>query len=98
MRVIALSALREFWEAGNALAEGPLRAWYAEVARANWSEMAEVKARYPSASVIDAERIVFNIHGNSYRLVVKVWFPGKLVYVKFIGTHAAYDRLNVKEL
>jgi mRNA interferase HigB len=60
--------------------------------------MAEIKRRYPSASVIDAERVVFNIGGNKYRLVVKVWFPGAAVWIKFVGTHAAYDRINVKEL
>jgi mRNA interferase HigB len=98
VRILSQSTLRAFWEAGNALAEGPLKAWYAEVSLAQWTGMADVKARYPSASVVDAERVIFNIHGNAYRLVVKVWFPGKIVYVKFVGTHADYDRLEVKDL
>lgn len=98
MRIIALSSLRAFWEAGNSLAEGPLKAWHAEVSQATWGGMADIKARYPSSSVIDSERVVFNIHGNAYRLIVKIWFPGKIVYVKFVGTHADYDKINVKEL
>jgi mRNA interferase HigB len=60
--------------------------------------MAEIRARYPNASIIDSERVVFNIHGNTYRLVVKIWFAGKMVYVKFIGTHADCDKINIKEL
>lgn len=98
MRIIAFSSLRRFWERGHAKAEGPLRAWYTEVSGAQWKSMVDIKARYPHASVIDAERVVFNIHGNAYRLVVKVWFAGQSVWVKFIGTHAEYDKINVGEL
>ncbi|MSP91873.1 MAG: type II toxin-antitoxin system HigB family toxin [Myxococcales bacterium] len=98
MRVIARKTLVAFWEAGHADAGPPLRAWFAEVSRAEWSSMADVKARYPHASVIDAERLVFNIGGNKYRLVVKVWFAGRAVWVKWLGTHADYDRLDVKSL
>jgi len=60
--------------------------------------MSDIKARYPHASVVDAERVVFNIGGNKYRLVVKVYFPARAVYVKFVGTHAEYDRLDVGTL
>ena len=60
--------------------------------------MADIKRRYPTASVIDAERVVFNIGGNKYRLVVKVWFPGQTVWIKFVGTHRQYDRIDVTEL
>ena len=95
---MAFSALRAFWESGHALAEGPLRAWYAEVLAARWGRMADIKVRYPHASIIDSERVVFNIHGNRYRLVVKIWFPAAMVWVKFVGTHAEYDKIDVKEL
>ncbi len=98
MRVIAFSALRDFWERGHAKAEGPLKAWYSEVCRAQWSSPARIKALYPHASIVDSERVVFNIHGNHYRLVVKVWYPGQIVYVKFVGTHAEYDKIDVKDL
>ena len=98
MRVIARKTLVTFWESGHRDAEGPLRAWFAEASRAGWGTMADIKQRYPHASVIDAERVVFNIGGNKFRLVVKVWFAGRAVSVKWLGTHADYDRLDVKSL
>jgi mRNA interferase HigB len=60
--------------------------------------MAEVKTRYPIASVIDAERVVFNVGGNKYRLVAKVWFAGQAVWIKFVGTHPEYDRIDVRSV
>ena len=60
--------------------------------------MADVKARYPHASVVDAERVVFNIGGNKYRLVVKLYFPGQAIYIKFVGTPAEYDRIDVSTI
>jgi mRNA interferase HigB len=98
LRVIARKTLVAFWEAGHADAEPPLRAWFAEVSRADWTSMAALKARYPTASVIDNERVVFNVGGNKYRLVVKVWFAGQAVWVKWLGTHAEYDRIDVKSV
>ena len=98
MRIIARRTSREVWEAGHADAEQPLRAWFAEVSQAAWASMADVRDRYPHASVIDRERIVLNIGGNKYRLVVKVWFPGQAVWGKFIGTHREYDDLDVGSL
>ena len=98
MRVISRKTLKDFWEAGHADAEQPLKAWFAEVSRATWASPADIKARYPHASVIDRERVVFNIGGNKYRLVVKVWFPSRSVWIKFVGTHAQYDELDVGSL
>jgi mRNA interferase HigB len=98
MRIFALRTLREFWEAGHASSRGSLEAWHADVNRATWHSMADLKRRYPNASVVDAERVVFNIGGNRYRLVVKVWFPGQQVWVKFVGTHAEYDKLDIGRL
>ena len=60
--------------------------------------MAEIKRRYPSASIIDTERVVFNIGGNKFRLVVKVWFPGQTVWIKFLGSHRQYDKVDVTRL
>ena len=98
MRIIARKTLQDFWQAGHADAEQPLRAWFAEVSRAEWQTMADIKSRYPHASIIDAERVVFNIGGNKYRLVAKIWFTGQAVYVKFVGTHRAYDDVDVTKL
>ena len=98
MRIIARKTLRDFWEAGHADAEQPLKAWFAEATQADWAMMADVKARYAHASVIDGERVVFNIGENKYRLVAKIWFPGRTVWVKFMGTHAEYDALDVCSL
>ena len=98
VRIIAFSTLRRFWERGHAKAESSLKAWYAEVSLATWQSPNDIKKVYPHASIIDAERVVFNIGGNDYRLVVKVWFKGQMVYVKFIGTHAQYNKIDVKEL
>ena len=98
MRIIARKTLQDFWEAGHADAEKPLLAWFAEVSRAVWRTTVDIKARYPHASIIDAERVVFNIGGNKYRLVAKVWFAGQAVYVKFVGTHREYDAIDVSKL
>lgn len=98
MRVISRRVLRDFWQAGHGEAEQPLRAWFAEVSHANWKSMADIKRRYPHASVIDAERVVFNIGGNKFRLVVEVWFPGQAVWIKFLGSHRRYDRIDVSRL
>lgn len=97
MRIIAQRTLREFWQR-HADAESALRAWYLEATQATWSSMAEVKRRYPHASVIDRERVVFNIAGNRYRLAVKLWFPGQMIWIKFIGTHRQYDDIDVTKL
>ena len=98
MRVISRRTLVDFWKAGYADAEQPLRAWFAEVNASNWKSMVEIKRRYPSASVVDGERVIFNIGGNKYRLVVKLWFAGQAVWIKFIGTHKQYDRIDVTKL
>lgn len=98
MRIISRRTLREFWEAGHGDAEEPLREWAQEVGRASWSSMVDIKRRYAHASIIDSERVVFNIGGNKYRLVVKAAFAHRAMYVKFIGTHAEYDRVDVSQL
>ncbi len=98
MRIIARRTLRDFCEAGYADAEQPLKAWFAEVDRAKWTSMADVKERFPHASVVDRERVVFSIGGNKYRLVAKLWFPGQAVWVKVVGPHREYDGLDVTSL
>ncbi len=98
MRIVARRTLQEFWKDGHARAEQPLRAWFAEVRAADWGSMADIKARYAHASIVDGERVVFNIGGNKYRLVAKVWFPGRTVWIKFVGTHEEYDEIDVGSL
>jgi mRNA interferase HigB len=97
MRNLSRGALREFWRK-HPDAAGPLRAWFAEVSKSEWKTMIDIKRQYVTASVVDNERVVFNVGGNKYRLVVKLWFPGQVVWIKFIGTHASYDRIDVKKL
>ena len=94
MRVIALRALREFWSK-HPDAEVPLRAWYALASRARWRSPAEVKAAYRNASFIANNRVVFNIKGNDFRLVVAVHYNRGLMFIRFVGTHQEYGRINV---
>jgi len=97
MRVIAKKTLRQFW-LRHPDAEGPLLAWYREVEKEEWRSPAKVKERYRSASFV-GDRVVFNIKGNTYRLVVRINYPLRIVYVRFVGTHEEYDGIDdVKEV
>lgn len=73
-------------------------AWFAEVRRARWRGAADVKRHYATASIVTAERVVFNIRGNSYRLVAAVDFAKSIVWIKWIGTHRDYDRIDVTKV
>jgi mRNA interferase HigB len=95
MRVVAVKALREFW-LKNADAEQPLRAWYEEACKANWTQPADIKAQYRNASILKNRRAVFNVKGNDYRLVVALAYNTGVVFVKFIGTHKAYDAIDAE--
>jgi mRNA interferase HigB len=97
VRIIAKSTLRAFW-AAHPDAEEPLLAWYREVEKEDWSEPAQVKEKYRNASIVKGNRVVFNIKGNDYRLVVKINYPYRMLYLRFVGTHADYDRVNVEEV
>ena len=97
MRIIAKRTLREFWERHRD-AEEPLLAWYREVEHEDWDTPAKVKEKYRSASIVANNRVVFNIKGNSYRLVVKSQLRGSIVFIRFVGTHAEYDRIDVEEV
>ena len=76
--------------------EAALRSWFHEVARAKWKNAAEVKAAYASASIVDAERVVFNMKGNNYRLVAAVNYERQIVFIKWLGSYAEYDRIDVR--
>ena|ERR1700681_2794117 len=103
MRIIARRTLREFVEGRRGHKEQPalkgaLDAWFDEVKKARWTGTADLKRRYATASIISAERIVFNIKGNDYRLVVAVDFEKGIVWIKWIGTHKDCDKINVNEV
>lgn len=95
MRVIAVSTLRAFWER-HPDAEQPLKAWYEEAASATWTQPADIKSQYRSASVLKNRRVVFNIKGNDYRLIVAIAYKLQIVYVKFVGTHKEYDAVDAE--
>lgn len=97
MRIIAKSTLRAFW-ARHPDAEEPLLAWYREVEKEDWSQPPQVKEKYRSASIVKGSRVVFNIKGNDYRLVVRINYPYRVVYVRFVGTHVEYDAIDVEEV
>jgi mRNA interferase HigB len=96
MRVIAKSTLKAFW-LRHPDAEGPLLAWYREVEKEDWDSPAKVKQKYRSASFV-GDRVVFNIKGNTYRLVVHINYGLRIVFVRFVGTHKQYDAIKVREI
>ena len=79
---------------GIKAARSQYQAWLDIVTRANWRNPEDVKASYPKASILKASRVVFNIGGNKFRLVVKINYPYRVVYVRFVGTHAEYDTID----
>ena len=97
MRIVAKSTLKHFWEqSAYGDAQGPLESWYEEVLKAVWVSPQMVKDHYRNASICGNNRIVFNIGGHKYRLVVEMQYRAGIVWVKFIGTHAQYDLIHVE--
>lgn len=97
MRVIAKKILREFWEAHEDC-EQQLSAWFHEVSQSEWGGPKEIKKEYPSASFLANNHVVFNIKGNKYRLIVKISYDYGMVWIRFIGTHAQYDKIDANEI
>lgn len=93
MLIIARKSLREFWERYPD-AEATLKAWYYDVQQAIWSSPNEIRQVYATASIIEHNRVVFNIRGNQYRLVVAINYAYHIVYIRFVGTHQEYDRID----
>lgn len=93
VRIISRRLLREFWEK-HPDAGAPLQIWFHDVERASWSSPADIKAIYRSASFLGNNRVVFNIKGNRYRIIVVVIYQHGVVYVRFVGTHEEYDRID----
>jgi mRNA interferase HigB len=95
MRVISIKKLKKFWELYPE-SEAAFHSWYAEAKAATWKNPAEIKEQYGSASILKDSRVVFNICGNKYRLVVKINYPYSVVYVRFVGTHKEYDAIDAE--
>lgn len=97
MHVISRKTLSQFWEKHEAAAEA-LKAWFKEAEHAQWETPGDIKNRYRSADILPDNRIVFNIKGNHYRLVVKVSYPAQIVYIRFVGTHQEYSKINAETI
>lgn len=94
MRIISRRILRDFWKK-HPDASVPLQTWFHDVERATWTTPSNIKATYHNASLVANNRVVFNIKGNHYRLVVVVIYKHNLVYIRFVGTHEEYNRIDV---
>ena len=97
MRIIARKTLRDFSER-HLQAKPGLDAWYHEVKRTEWQLLSDVKTLYPKARIVGKDRVIFNIANNRYRLVVQINYETGIVYIRFVGTHKEYDRINVEEV
>ena len=97
LRVIAKKTLREFWEK-HSDSKQQLKSWYQETSNVEWKNTKEIKKEYPSASFLTDNRVVFNIKGNSYRLIVKINYDYHMVWIRFIGTHAEYDKIDANKI
>lgn len=97
MRVISRKLLREFW-IKHSECEQQLKSWFQEVNKGTWKNLNELKREYPSASILEDNRVCFNIKGNNYRLIVKINFHYQIMWIRFIGTHAEYDKIEANKI
>lgn len=97
MRIISRKKLREFWER-HPDAQASLESWFADVKQADWGKPDDIKTVYRNASFLANNRIVFNIKGNKYRLIVMVQYPFRIIYIRFIGTHHDYEEIDAKSI
>lgn len=99
MRIIAKSTLKKFWQDPQYRdAQAPLESWHEEASNADWISPQKVKDSYANASICGNNRVVFNIGGNKYRLVAEIQYRAGIVWIKFVGTHAQYDRIDVETI
>lgn len=100
MRIIALSTLKEFWNKNPAYADAtePTLAWYRHALKAEWNSPTDVKRDFRNASILKDGRVVFNIAGNKYRLIVWINYAYRVVYIRFIGTHVQYDKIDAQKI
>jgi mRNA interferase HigB len=97
LRIIAKKTLSDFWEI-HPDSEQQLKSWYQETLKAAWIGPNQIKLEYPSASFLMDNRVVFNIKGNHYRLIVKINYDYQMIWIRFVGTHAEYDKINAKTI
>lgn len=97
MHIISRKTLSDYW-AKVPETEQALKSWFAEAEKAQWENPAEIKEKYCSASILKNNRVVFNICGNKYRLIVRINYGSKTVFIRFVGTHAEYDKINAEEV
>lgn len=97
MRVIAKKTLRDFWEKYPDSQE-PLENWYYEAIKADWSSPQQIKEKFRNVSIVSDNRVIFNIKGNDYRLIVKINYPHRLIYIRFVGTHKQYDTVEATQI
>lgn len=97
LRVIAKKILRDFWQK-HSDCEQQLKSWYREAEKGYWKTLNEIKKQYPSASILKDNRIVFNIKGNNYRLIVKANLHYQMIWIRFIGTHKEYDKIDANKI
>jgi len=99
MRIIARSKLEEYWTQNQyRTAEQPLKAWHDEVKNAKWTNYNDLRNEFPKASIVGNDRVVFDIHGGAFRLIVKCQFKMNAVFIRFFGTHKEYDKINASEV
>lgn len=99
MRVISRKTLKDFYEKPSFKdSKTPLEIWFKEALKANWNSPNDVKSKFKNASILKNSRVVFNIHGNKYRLIVKIHYNLKTIFIRFVGTHEEYDLINAKEI
>ena len=99
MRIVSRATLKSFWEQKKYKdSEQPLKAWFDELKHADWKSPHDIKEMYRSASFVGNNRVVFNIHGNKYRLIVAINYTFSMCYIRFIGTHAEYDKVNAETI
>jgi mRNA interferase HigB len=89
--------LREFWEK-HSDSEQQLKSWFQETSNAEWNSPNDIKIEYPSASILSNNRVVFNIKGNKYRLIVRINYDYKMAWIQFVGTHAEYDKIDANKI
>ncbi len=97
MRIIAKSTLKKFWES-HPDAEQPLKAWHDEVKKVKWDSFQDIKNQFRLASILGNDRVVFNIKGNDYRLIVLILFRRGKAFIRFVGTHREYDKIDAKNI
>ena len=97
MRIIAKKTLRDFWER-HPDSEQSLKAWHLEFREAEWATPAQLKDLYSSASILVNNRVVFDVEGNKYRLIVWIRYQQNMVHIKWLGTHAEFDHVNAEKV